>query len=116
MPIEDWHPAQSVSLITSYMLKNALFYELELQQPLSLDDHATKVSVTREWTVRIYRRLQQFLENGFFAPYFLPNRSIIPPSHPRFETMNEIACTFCKIIASILDGSVYELLFLGKIT
>ena len=103
--LQNWHPAHSVTIVTSYMLKNALLYELESEYNQLSDTSELNIAVTRAWTVRIFRRLRHFFEDCFLAPYFLPNKSIIPAHHPRLGTMNEIASTFCEIITSILEGS-----------
>ena len=104
--IHSWHPAQSVTIITIYMLKNALLHELESDYKQMDKSNEFNISVTRAWTVRIFRRLHRFLEEGSLEPYFLPNISILPKQNPRFGTMHEIAGAFCKIITAILEGHV----------
>ena len=102
---QSWHPAHTVTIVTGYMLKNAFLYELESEYNQLSKTNELNISVTRAWTVRIFRHLRHFLEDGSLASYFLPQKSIIPALEPRFGTMNKIASSFCEIIASILEGS-----------
>ena len=104
-PPNFYHPAVSFmfTLITSYMLKNALLYELEMEEPQPSPE-MMDIQLIKEWTVRIFRRLLVVFRADTFPAYFLPRQQLIVPSESDVKTLGEITCVFCKMIISLLEG------------
>ena len=50
--------------------ENALLHELESVYNQLSETNELNISVTRAWTVRIFRRLRHFIDDGFLTPYF----------------------------------------------
>ncbi|XP_052095962.1 alpha-latrotoxin-Lt1a-like [Mytilus californianus] len=96
------------NMVTSYELKNALFYELdsETNLPCLQNKDNLDIKMTREWTIRIFKRVHSFIENGCFQPYFMQTLSIY--SAPCENSLKNIECMFCNMIVAILGGSLKE--------
>lgn len=93
-------------MITSYELKNALFYELDLE-PYIQNTDSLDIKTTKEWTVRIFKRVHSFISKGCFTPYFMRTLSICSPISE--NSLKNIECMFCKMIITILEGSLKEI-------
>ncbi|XP_063406389.1 uncharacterized protein LOC134690351 [Mytilus trossulus] len=108
--LSAFHPMMGVfskrNMITSYELKNALFYELDLEPNIKITD-CLDIKTTKEWAVRIFKRVHSFISNGCFTPYFMRTLSI--SSSTCENSLKNIECMFCKMIITILEGSLKEI-------
>ncbi|XP_047137354.1 delta-latroinsectotoxin-Lt1a [Hydra vulgaris] len=93
--------------ITSYILKNTLFYELKfLYESRNVDLNSINIV---EWTVRIFKRLYVSLAQDNVKSFFLPKVSLLKEKYSNFYDSN-----YEKLDASFEDD--LTIVSSGKIT